>query len=687
MATGSTDALPRLADALSDVGTRLRQISDELRTIHEDATDVAAAEVGKVPGQAPADQAATSLLNQPADGMQSGQFPADSVATSALGQAPTSPRSEQVPGTHSSQVPTDSAAASLPYSTPAGQHSGTQSVQATPQPYHPVAGSMPGALPGQQQSGFPAGQQGGHPGRPTGEPQVPWYPPHVPPPPAPPTLWDRLSQDGAGSRLLAWAGGVVTIAGVVLLLVLAIQRGLLGPLPRVVIGAVLAFGLVGVGLRLHRTPAARIGANALVATGFVGLYLDVIAATTLYEYLPPWAGLLAGLVVAGLGVAVSRKWDSQQLAVFVVVCCAVSAPILTQGFGSLLLGFLLVLTLATAPVHLGKRWPSLALASGIPPVVAELVRIGLASDGRLAGTEVAVTAVVTTAALIGLTTVAALRGDDDQTFVLFLLSPLPAVFAAGLLPVTADALLPGVTTVLLVAVWMLRARLPRRFALAAGGLATITGIQATATALGGDVRTLVLLGAGLVLGLLAVRLRDTTVLVPAVTFGGIGFLASLGTPTPPSALFRPESVAVTFGPGGLLIAATAVTLGWAAQRRGVATRPLLITAAGVTLYGAATAVLSIGLLISPDRTGFLVGHTLVTVSWTIGALVLLTRGIDLVTARVAGLALVGAALAKLVLFDLSSLDGMARVAAFLVAGLILLGAGTRYARLVAGRAD
>lgn len=594
MATGSTDALPRLADALSDVGDRLRHISDELRTIHEAATS---------------------------------------------SPAPAAP----------------------PHQVPAA-------------PIPPVVG--PPVV------GQPVGAPGGFgPGSP-----VPLYPPHVPLPPhlAPPTLWDRLSQDGAGSRLLAWAGGVVTIAGVVLLLVLAIQRGLLGPLPRVVIGAALAFALVGVGLRLHRSPAARIGANALVATGFAGLYLDVIAATTLHEFLPPWAGLLIGLAVAGLGIAVAGRWNSQQLAVFVVVCCAVSAPILTQGFGSLLLGFLLVLTIATAPVHLSRRWPWLALASGIPPVLAEIIRIGLATD-RAAATEVAVTAVLTTAALIGLTTVAALRGDDDQTFVLLLLSPLPTILAAGLLPLAADAVLPAVTSVLLIAVWALRGHLPRRFALAAGGLGTITAIQATATALGGDVRTLVLIGGGLVLGLLAMRLRDVTVLLPAVAFGGIGFLLSLGTPTPPTALLREETVSATFGPGGLLIAATAVTLGWAAHRLGVHTRPLLITAAGIALYGAATAVLSVGLLISPDRTGFLVGHTFVTVSWTVGALVLLIRGIDSVAARVSGLSLVGAALAKLVLFDLSSLDGMARVAAFLVAGLILLGAGARYARLVAAR--
>ena len=88
-----------------------------------------------------------------------------------------------------------------------------------------------------------------------------------------------------------------------------------------------------------------------------------------------------------------------------------------------------------------------------------------------------------------------------------------------------------------------------------------------------------------------------------------------------------------------------------------------------------------------DRTGFLLGHVLVTVSWTVGALVLLLRGIDSAPARAAGLSLVGAALVKLVLFDLSSLDGLARVAAFLVAGLVLLAAGARYARLVSTRSD
>ena len=103
----------------------------------------------------------------------------------------------------------------------------------------------------------------------------------------------------------------------------------------------------------------------------------------------------------------------------------------------------------------------------------------------------------------------------------------------------------------------------------------------------------------------------------------------------------------------------------------------------VGLYGAAGVVINAALLISPTSTGFTAGHAVVTVSWTVGALVLLARGLRRPALRIAGLVLVAAAVAKLVLFDLVALDGLARVVAFLGAGLVLLAAGTRYARLVA----
>ena len=48
-----------------------------------------------------------------------------------------------------------------------------------------------------------------------------------------------------------------------------------------------------------------------------------------------------------------------------------------------------------------------------------------------------------------------------------------------------------------------------------------------------------------------------------------------------------------------------------------------------------------------------------------------------------GLALVAGSMAKLFLFDLGTLDGMFRVAVFVVVGLVLLGMGAGYARLLA----
>lgn len=103
------------------------------------------------------------------------------------------------------------------------------------------------------------------------------------------------------------------------------------------------------------------------------------------------------------------------------------------------------------------------------------------------------------------------------------------------------------------------------------------------------------------------------------------------------------------------------------------------------LYGSTGLVLCATMLVADDHTGFLVGHVLVTVCWAVAALVLLAKGISRVPLRIAGLTLVGAAVAKLVLFDLAMLDGLARVSAFLGAGIALLAAGVRYAQLVSQR--
>jgi uncharacterized membrane protein len=495
---------------------------------------------------------------------------------------------------------------------------------------------------------------------------------------------------------------VVTLAGVVLLLILAIQRGYLGPLPRVLLGAGLGLVLTGIGAWLHRNPTARTGAYALTATGIAVLYLAVVAATSLYGFLPPWGGLLTGLAVTAGGVAIAGAWNSELLAVFVVICCAVSAPVITDGFGTLLLGFLLVLLLGTTPVQLAKRWNGLLSAAAVPPVITCLINIGISVDQR-AGSEATVTAVlagITSATIVLLATATALRRPDDEvTIVQLFLAPMPGMISALLLPRAGATILPAAIGVLLIAVWALgyRTTLPRPFALTAGGLATLAFLQATATGFDGDARPIAFLAEALVLTVLAVRLTLPLALLPAALFAAVGVILGLILTAKPDYLARPQQAmdtgaAISLGVTGALYAAVAITLCWAVFRLNVLHdnehAPHGWVPAGLlALYGSTATLLSIGLLISPaDRDGFLLGHVLVTVSWTVAALVLLLRGVDSVPLRVAGLSLVVAALAKLVLFDLSSLDGMARVAAFLVAGLVLLAAGARYAKLVAARA-
>ncbi|SMD09420.1 DUF2339 domain-containing protein [Lentzea albidocapillata] len=528
-------------------------------------------------------------------------------------------------------------------------------------------------------------------------PQARWPHPQQQQWPAPQpreTLFEKLGKDGAGAKLLAWVGGAITVLGFVLLLVLAVQRGWLGPMPRVIGGAVFSGALVGIGMWLYRNPAGRTGAMALAFTGFAGLYLDVLAATSLYRYLPESVGLVVGLAVAAAGVVLALKWESQALAVTVVAACALCSPIITEGFTVLLVGFLLVLKMASTPVQIKRNWPGLAIAGGFPAILASLLTTANAIPRSYEWTVVGIAAATTVVGIaVALLTIRK-RPDDIVAVALIAGSALPALFATTLLNDPANSILAGVVAAVLLAIWMVP-DLPRGFAAAAGATGMLALFQTTMIALDGNVRTAIVLAEAVLLAFLAARLNKKSALAGSIAFGFVGFIMTIGIAVPITWLLDEPRFFNYIKPGdyaaGLV---TAVVLGvfaailpWAALKMQVLREPAKhpfpwIVSGIVLLYGAAGAVLCAALLVSPDETGFLFGHSMVTVSWTIAALFLLVRGINNKALRISGLILVGAAVVKLVLFDLSALDGVARVLAFLGAGLVLLTAGTRYAKLV-----
>src|SRR5690606_23063414 len=102
--------------------------------------------------------------------------------------------------------------------------------------------------------------------------------------------------------------------------------------------------------------ASTAGALGLAATGIATAYLDVLAVTRIYEWVPAAVGLvLAGLIALG-GLLLARAWESQLLAVVTVLGVAALAPVV--GFDHLLLtgAFLVVLTFATWPAQISRSW-------------------------------------------------------------------------------------------------------------------------------------------------------------------------------------------------------------------------------------------------------------------------------------------------------------------------------------------
>jgi uncharacterized membrane protein len=521
------------------------------------------------------------------------------------------------------------------------------------------------------------------------------YQAYTPPPPRP-SLMERLGNDGAGSRLLAWVGGAVTLLGVVLLLVLAVQRGWLGPLPRVLGGAALGGALIGIGLWVHRSPNGRTGAFALAATGIAALYLDAVAATVLFDYLPTIGGLVAGLLVAVGGLLLAARWDSHVLGTAVVVGSAICAPLITQGFTPLVVGFLLMLQIATTPIQLRKNWPSVALAAGAAPLVASALSTATAQTKTIDAVPNAWAAFAALIVGVALALISVRRRVDDQVAVgLLVWAAGPALISAILLPKDQAVTIAIATAVVMLAVWVSGRVWPRRMVDVAAMATLVAGFQATATAFDGTARSLAILGEAALLAMLGLRSRPA--LWGALGFGIVGTMLAVLFEVRPTFLVL-DSVALGVGDltsalvSSLLILAVAVLLPWVGSVAGRLEPPSRnavpwVFAGFAALYGAAGLVLSAALLVDNGRDGFLAGHVVITVSWTVAALVLLLRGIRVRVLRVVGLVLVGAAVTKLILFDLSALDGLARVAAFLGAGLILLAAGTKYARMVAATAQ
>ncbi|WP_454199867.1 DUF2339 domain-containing protein [Nocardia sp. Marseille-Q1738] len=536
-------------------------------------------------------------------------------------------------------------------------------------------------------------------------PPRPPVPPRAAGPRVPHTPW--WQRDGVISRILALAGVAVTLIGVAMLLVLAAQAGFFGPVPRVVAGGVFSAALVGAGVRVFGRTGGRVGGIALAATGIAGAYLDVVAATAIYHWLHPVLGLAVAFGVAAVGVGLAMRWRSQPLAVLVVLAVAALSPVLTTRL--VLLGFLIVLQAACVPVQLPRNWPYLHAARTIPAVLATFVFLvgavlGTPAAGERAWLLVAAAAV----ALVGLagTIVVVRHRPADLTASLTMASALvPMLIAPGMYEDRRAAVLVASVAA---AVLLLVAAAPMMPKL--GAYLRIPGHTSVVAAVAGSLALLeacvgvsetetlpiaLLMVAPVFLGV-AGQQRSRVAAGIGAAFAVLGGFALLNVAGPGILASQARSEAnlgsATVLGAVLALGVVAVAL-WCARRLpGMAAGGELqwIAASVAGLYAVTAATVSIGVATGTPN-GFLIGHSAATILWMAGATAALLFGLRRLAGAPAvaklalgsGLLVTAAALAKLFLFDLATLDGLVRVAAFLVVGILLLLVGTRYARAFA----
>jgi Predicted membrane protein (DUF2339) len=360
----------------------------------------------------------------------------------------------------------------------------------------------------------------------------------------------------------------------------------------------------------------------------------------------------------------------------------------TGGITLLLVGFMLAISAASLPVQLGKDWIWLhaaRIAAPTFPLLVALVAVQF-DDGRdlwLAG-ACGIAAVL---AIVGALILLPRTGNRAAMALLTAAGVVPVLCVTLAVDRVIAALMAAALAAALLAIVLVGDRLPGVAGVPQqiwSALSAVSAVIAVTIAFEGEIAAPVLLAMAVVVSV-AGR-NDRIARWSAVGFATVGGGLYLAY-APPSALLRPTPAfaadAVSILVASLLLVAGLVAIVW--SWKGDAN--MWAGSAVVIVYAVTTFTVTAGVLIGGQGGGFFGGHMAATICW-----IAMAAALFIYAARLSredrslpiggGLALVAAAMAKLFLFDLGTLDGIFRVVVFLVVGLVLLGMGAGYARLL-----
>ena len=494
-------------------------------------------------------------------------------------------------------------------------------------------------------------------------------------------------EDLLGGRVLAAIGGLAILIGVVLFLVIAVDRGWIGVEARVGLAFAGSTLLLAVGLFLYERRGQTDAAVAAVATALASLYASLTYATAVQDVIGEEAGLLVAGFIGAAGAVIAVRWQSQFVAALGILG-ALAAPVLVDsGTSTLALGFTVIALVAAVAVLLWQRWGWLSIGAFL--LTAPQVAFWAEDRGDLVLplSMLALYWCLFVVAGIGYelrVPTSALRSSSASLLL------VNAGFAAAVGWYLTDdrGSSTGATT------WVLGLTIAH---IALGGFGfrqrmsseIATLLVAVGLGLSGVTLALALDGPALVaawsaeaaiLAWVARTTGEQRALVFSGAFLALAALHALLDEAPPGALVDGVGNLNTALIAVLCVAVSAIIMAALVEWPDV--RMLLLGVAAVGfVYAASLLIVDViqGDALERSQTA----QVALSCFWGVVGLAAIVVGLtrDVRELRFGGLALLGLGVAKLFLYDLSELDELYRVLSFVAVGLLLLGGAYAYQRV------
>lgn len=503
-------------------------------------------------------------------------------------------------------------------------------------------------------------------------------PPPKPPQPAPeprePFDWTIL----LGARALAWTGGVVMLLGIVFFFVLAVERGWIGHEARVALGAFASAAALGAAVWLRRHFGETYASLSAAGAGIAGLYATLLAATVLYDLIPPSAALVVAAAIAAGGAALALWWDSESLATLGLLG-AMLAPlaiaIQDRELSSAGTAFAAVVVAAATFVTVRRDWRALHVTA---VVVTAPQLIGLVLDHHPHATAVA-----TAFWLIyggGAVWFALRTRLTYMPAALLLFSGAIGAYSAGVLydGTTQGVVLLGVAGAYAVASLALWRRDRDTSSLLWAIALTIAAIGAASLA-SGPTLTIVWAAEAAILAWLARRISEPRFQLASLAWLGLAFTHGLAFDAPLSKLFVENTGALGAVPSATALAAACAfvaffTFEWEPRAEGIFARMFAdllgaqpwLHVGGYVLAGA-TALYAGSLAVVELPSTWDGGHVAVAALWSsVAVLLVFTRF------RISALVVALASAALVLFYDLPDVGEPERWLAFGIVATALL---------------